>query len=90
MFKGKRILITGGTGSLGRALARRLLDEGAESIRIYSRNENNQVKMKQEFDNDPRIRCLIGDVRDKDRLTRAGRRCSHCLSCCSVKTCTSD
>lgn len=71
MFKGKRILITGGTGSLGRALARRLLDEGAESIRIYSRNENNQVKMKQEFDNDPRIRCLIGDVRDKDRLTRA-------------------
>ncbi len=71
MFKGKRILITGGTGSLGRALTRRLLDMGAESVRVYSRNENNQIMMQREFQNDPRLRFLIGDVRDKDRLVRA-------------------
>ena len=70
MFDGKKILVTGGTGSLGRSLIKRLLSYNADSIRIYSRNENQQVKMQSEF-NDPRLRFLIGDVRDLNRLTRA-------------------
>ena len=70
MFDGKKILITGGTGSLGRGLTKRLLSYNVDSIRIYSRNENQQVKMQSEF-NDDRLRFLIGDVRDLNRLTRA-------------------
>ncbi len=70
MFKGKKILITGGTGSLGQALSRRLLKEDVDTIRIFSRNENKQVTMESEF-NDDRLRFFIGDVRDLPRLQRA-------------------
>ena len=70
MFENKKILITGGTGSLGRALTKRLLAEKVDVIRIFSRNENKQVTMQDEF-NDVRLRFLIGDVRDLPRLERA-------------------
>jgi UDP-N-acetylglucosamine 4,6-dehydratase/UDP-glucose 4-epimerase len=70
MFKGKRILITGGTGSLGKALTEKLLGEGVETIRIFSRNERQQIEMESQFD-DNRLRFLLGDVRDYDRLLRA-------------------
>ena len=70
MFKGKKILITGGTGSLGKALTKRLLELDAEIVRIYSRNENKQITMQSEL-NDDRLRFLIGDVRDLPRLIRA-------------------
>jgi len=70
MFKNKKILITGGTGSLGQNLTKRLLKKNVESIRIFSRNENKQVLMRNEFQDD-RLRFLIGDIRDKERLARA-------------------
>jgi len=70
MFKDKTVLITGGTGSLGYALTKRLLQLGVGKIRIYSRNESKQIEMESEFD-DSRIRYFIGDVRDLPRLTRA-------------------
>ncbi len=70
MFKNKKILITGGTGSLGNALTKRLLDDGADTVRIFSRNESKQLEMESKF-NDERLRFLIGDVRDYERLERA-------------------
>jgi len=70
MFEGKKILITGGTGSLGQSLTKRLLESDIDTIRIYSRNETNQVLMNDEF-NDSRLRFLIGDIRDLSRLDRA-------------------
>ena len=70
MFDGKKVLITGGTGSLGIALTRKLLETDVEIIRIYSRNESKQVEMQAKM-TDPRLRFLIGDVRDLERLTRA-------------------
>ena len=70
MFKGKIVLITGGTGSLGQALTRRLLENGVKTIRIFSRNENKQIEMESKF-NDNRLRFLLGDIRDKERLVRA-------------------
>ena len=70
MFKDKTILITGGTGSLGQALTRRLLESGVKTIRIFSRNENKQIEMESKF-NDDRLRFLLGDIRDKERLVRA-------------------
>ena len=70
MLDGKKILITGGTGSLGIALTKKLLESNVEAIRIYSRNESKQVEMQDQL-TDPRLRFLIGDVRDLERLTRA-------------------
>lgn len=70
MFEGKKILITGGTGSLGRALTERLLKENINTIRIFSRDEWKQSQMQNEI-NDDRLRFLIGDIRDKERLSRA-------------------
>jgi UDP-N-acetylglucosamine 4,6-dehydratase/5-epimerase len=70
MFAGKKILITGGTGSLGTALTKRLLDLDVDTIRIFSRNESKQITMESEMGKD-RIRYLIGDVRDYHRLQKA-------------------
>lgn len=70
MFDGKKILITGGTGSLGRSLTQRLLEFDVDTIRIFSRNEEKQIIMEQKF-NDDRLRFFLGDVNDLPRLTRA-------------------
>jgi UDP-N-acetylglucosamine 4,6-dehydratase/5-epimerase len=70
MFKGKKILITGGTGSLGQALTKRLLSMDVDTVRIFSRNESKQIEMENKF-NDRRLRFLVGDVRDLERLKRA-------------------
>jgi len=70
LFGGKKVLITGGTGSLGKALAKRILETDVDTVRIFSRDEFKQIQMEGEFD-DKRLRFLIGDVRDKGRLKRA-------------------
>ena len=69
-LKDKTVLITGGTGSLGQALTKRLLKTNVKIIRIFSRNENKQVDMESQFEDD-RLRFLIGDVRDVFRLYKA-------------------
>ena len=70
ILDGKKVLITGGTGSLGHALTQRILNSDVEQIRILSRNEFKQVSMESLIQ-DERLRFLIGDVRDKERLVRA-------------------
>jgi len=70
MFDGKIVLITGGTGSLGSALTKKILETNVKAIRIFSRDEWKQVQMQSEI-KDERLRFLIGDVRDKERLSRA-------------------
>jgi len=70
VFDGKKVLITGGTGSLGKAITNRLLSTNVDTIRIYSRGEWKQVEMQSDLQ-DKRLRFLIGDVRDKERLERA-------------------
>ena len=70
MFEGKTILITGGTGSLGKALTKRLLELNAKTIRIYSRNESKQIEMESDFD-DKKLRFFVGDIRDSERLFTA-------------------
>ena len=71
MFDGKTILITGGTGSLGRALTKKLLEQNAKTVRIFSRNENKQIEMESEFNEEKRLRFFLGDVRDSERLFTA-------------------
>lgn len=64
MFKDQVILITGGTGSWGQELVRKLLAYEPKEIRILSRNEYTQVLMGRTFSNYPSIKYIIGDVRD--------------------------
>ena len=65
-------LLTGGTGSFGRAFTKRLLDTNAsDRICIYSRGEHQQADFRREVGDDHRCRWLIGDVRDQNRLRRA-------------------
>jgi UDP-N-acetylglucosamine 4,6-dehydratase/5-epimerase len=69
---GKSVLVTGGTGSFGKAFIRHVLDHLAVSrLVIFSRDELKQYELRQHFDDDDRLRWFIGDVRDEDRLRRA-------------------
>lgn len=72
MLEGKSILVTGGTGSFGNAFVPMTLAKyNPKRIVIYSRDEMKQWDMAKKFQNDPRVRFFIGDVRDKERLYRA-------------------
>lgn len=64
MFDGKTCLVTGGTGSWGQELVRRLLQFNPREIRVFSRNEYAQVQMQTVFPADDALRFIIGDVRD--------------------------
>lgn len=74
-LNGKSILITGGTGSLGKALTKNIFEKwpNVKRLVIYSRDEQKQFVMDQEYPHAkyPAIRFFVGDVRDKERLTRA-------------------
>jgi len=81
----KSILLTGGSGYLGRHLAKRLLADGWERICIFSRGEHRQAKMRMELKDDPRLRWFIGCVRDPNRLERAMQGCEVVIHCAALK-----
>jgi len=71
-FRGKRILVTGGTGSIGSELVKKLLQCDPTVIRVFSNDENAQFELEQELQEYSKsLRFLVGDVRDKERLKRA-------------------
>ena len=72
VLRGSSILVTGGTGSFGKAFVRYVLDNLQPSrIAILSRDELKQFEMRGDFDGDRRLRWFLGDIRDRDRLNRA-------------------
>src|SRR5690606_7947231 len=71
MYSHKKILIIGGTGTIGRYLVEELLQHNPNVIRVFSRDEYKQFEMQQELFEHQNIRYLIGDVRDEKRLLRA-------------------
>jgi len=70
MFKNKKLLIIGGTGSFGNAILRRFLDLDIAEIRIFSRDEKKQDDMRRKYSDD-RLKFYIGDVRDYDSIMNA-------------------
>ena len=85
-MKNKEVLITGGTGSLGKALTKALIPLEPKGIRIFSRSELNQFNMKQEFKNvDVPISYIIGDIRDRDRLTMAFKGVDYVVNAAAMK-----
>jgi len=69
-FSGKCILVTGGTGSFGKTVAKALLSSGCGEVRVLSRDEEKQDAMRHETD-DPRMRFYIGDIRDRSSVDNA-------------------
>jgi UDP-N-acetylglucosamine 4,6-dehydratase len=72
LFSGQSVLVTGGTGSFGRAFASIVLQHcDPKRLIVLSRDEMKQGEMAHQFQNDARLRFFLGDVRDRDRLHRA-------------------
>ena len=89
MLNNKSILITGGTGTLGKALTGYILDKypNVKKLVIYSRDEQKQFQMSQEFPDSkyPMIRYFIGDVRDISRLVRAFSGIDYVIHAAAMK-----
>jgi len=70
-FKDKKILITGGTGSIGQEIIRGILKYNPSVVRILDIDETKQFELQQEYKEHNNVRFLLGNVRDKERLSRA-------------------
>lgn len=84
MFKNKKLLITGGTGSFGNAVLRRFLDTDISEIRIFSRDEKKQDDMRKKFNNS-KLKFYIGDVRDPQSITTAMRGVDYVYHAAALK-----
>lgn len=84
MFAGKTLLVTGGTGSFGNAVTRRLLASGIGEIRIFSRDEKKQDDMRRRY-NDRRMKFYLGDVRDYRSVATAMRGVDYCFQAAALK-----
>lgn len=80
------VIVTGGTGAFGKAFIRHLLRGAVSRVVVFSRNEFNQHLMAQEFSSQSkRLRFMIGDVRDRDRLRRAMNGCDTVIHAAALK-----
>jgi UDP-N-acetylglucosamine 4,6-dehydratase len=85
-LEGASVLITGGTGSLGKALVGYLLKEtNVRRIAILSRDELKQQHLRVLFEDDPRLRWFLGDVRDLERLKRAFHGVDYVIHAAALK-----
>jgi UDP-N-acetylglucosamine 4,6-dehydratase/5-epimerase len=71
MIKGRRILVTGGTGSFGHHIVRRLMKLEPKEIRIFRRDEKKQYDMNNAYANNPMFNFVLGDIRNKDSVLEA-------------------
>ncbi|MFG1818655.1 UDP-N-acetylglucosamine 4,6-dehydratase (inverting) [Kribbella sp. NPDC049174] len=86
ILTGSDILVTGGTGSFGRAFVRHALDQlNPRRIIVFSRDELKQWEVRQLFGDDPRLRFFLGDVRDRSRLVRAMHRVDYVVHAAALK-----
>ncbi|MDU5682158.1 MAG: polysaccharide biosynthesis protein, partial [Peptostreptococcus sp.] len=84
MFKGKTLLITGGTGSFGNAVLNRFLDTDIGEIRIFSRDEKKQDDMRKKYNN-TKLKFYLGDVRDENSIAAAMRGVDYVFHAAALK-----
>ncbi|MDM3888174.1 polysaccharide biosynthesis protein [Pseudomonas sp. BCRC 81390] len=84
MFKGKKLLITGGTGSFGNAVLKRFLDSDIAEVRIFSRDEKKQDDMRKRYDS-AKLKFYIGDVRDYQSVLNATRGVDYIFHAAALK-----
>lgn len=86
ILSGASVLITGATGSFGKAFIRYALDNlDPAKLVVFSRDEYKQYEVRSLFGDDKRLRWFIGDVRDRDRLTRAMYRIDYVIHAAALK-----
>ena len=83
-LKGKNILITGGAGSIGSVLTKRILDFPVRTVRVLDIDEHALFKLKRKI-NDKRLRLLLGSILDKDRLELATHKAEIIIHVAAVK-----
>ncbi|WGS51736.1 polysaccharide biosynthesis protein [Paraburkholderia sp. D15] len=83
-FRGKTLLVTGGTGSFGNAILRRFLDSDIAEIRVFSRDEKKQDDMRKRYANS-KLKFYIGDVRDKSSVASAMRGVDYVFHAAALK-----
>jgi UDP-N-acetylglucosamine 4,6-dehydratase/5-epimerase len=84
MFENKTLLITGGTGSFGNTMLKRMVDKGWREIRIFSRDEKKQEDMRLELGRDM-VKFYIGDVRNYDSVSDAMRDVDYVFHAAALK-----
>lgn len=84
MFKGKTLLITGGTGSFGQTVLKRFLDSDIKEIRIFSRDEKKQDDLRKQIKND-KVKFYIGDVRNIDSVKDAVKGVDYIFHAAALK-----
>lgn len=85
-FEGASVLITGGTGSFGKAFAAHLLEaHNPERVVVFSRDELKQYEMRLAMGDDTRLRFFLGDIRDRDRLRMALRGVDYVVHAAALK-----
>ena len=84
MFKNKILLISGGTGSFGKAVLKRFLSTNIKEIRIFSRDELKQDDMRKYYNSD-KLKFYIGDVRDKNSIDDAMRGVDYVFHAAALK-----
>lgn len=86
IFDGTSLLITGGTGSFGKAFLQHVLEtRNPARIAIYSRDELKQYEMKQIYGDDSRVRFFLGDIRDRERLEMAMHGVDYVVHAAALK-----
>ncbi len=84
-MENKIILVTGGTGSFGQEFVEHALKQNPERIRVFARGEYEHAVLQQKYKNNDRVRFLIGDVRDRDRLSRAMNNVDYVIHAAALK-----
>ena len=82
---GRRVLVTGGSGTIGARLVDHLLARGPEVVRIFGRDETKQFYQRQRYRDRKNVRFLIGDIRDRDRMMRAAEGIDVVFHCAALK-----
>lgn len=84
-ISGSSILVTGATGSFGRAFMAAALSEGVERLVVFSRDELKQYELRTKYGDDDRLRFFIGDIRDQERLRIAMRGIDYVIHAAALK-----
>jgi UDP-N-acetylglucosamine 4,6-dehydratase/5-epimerase len=84
-IRGRRILVTGGSGTIGSRLVDRLVGLEPDVVRVFGRDETKQFYQRHRFRDRPDVRFLIGDIRDRDRLARAMEGIDIVFHCAALK-----
>jgi UDP-N-acetylglucosamine 4,6-dehydratase len=84
-LKNSSVMITGGTGSLGKELTRQLLKTDVRRVIIFSRDEVKQQQVRQLFEDDKRLRFFIGDIRDRKRIKLALHKVDYVIHAAALK-----